>query len=384
MLASVPAPPDQVAVHVAESLVRATSDHGPSAVVVSVSEADGEPLTVTRGHARVLDDRGDPMSPVPLAAEPVFDVGSVTKVVVTTTLCMSLVEEDLLALTAPVSRWLPDFTGGGKEAVTVRDLLEHQAGLWEWWPTYLDGARTCQDALAVVQGLPLRYPARTGRHYSDLGFMLLGEIMARAYGEPLDAAARRRVFEPLGLNDTCYRGRDVAQPSERVVATSVGDWYERRMVRTGAPYPVPRCADSFTGWRRQTLVGEANDGNCWHAFGGVAGHAGLFTTATDLVRLGRALLVALEGNGPWSAEVVREFCSPGRDPGQALGFRVRQGVGGTVVEHPGFPGARFAVLPERRRVAVLLTNRLHTTQEPVGIDASWYELLGAVEKGRAA
>jgi len=384
MLASVPAPPDEVAVHVAESLVRAAPDHGPSAAVVAVSEADGEPMTVLRGHARVLDDRGDPMPPVPLAAEPVFDVGSVTKVVVTTTLCMCLVQEGRLGLTTPVSRWLPEFTGDGKDAVTVRDLLEHQAGLWEWWPTYLDGARTAQDAIGVAQGLPLRYPARAGRHYSDLGFMLLGEIMARACGEPLDTAARRRVFEPLGMHDTGYRSRDVAPSSGRVVATSVGDWYERRMVEAGSPYPVPRCADSFTGWRRHTLVGEANDANCWHAFGGVAGHAGLFTTATDLARLGRALLAALDGSGPWSADVVREFCTPGRDLGQALGFRVEHGVDGTVVQHPGFPGARFAVLPERRRVAVLLTNRLHTTQEPVGIDAEWYKLVEAVEKGRAA
>jgi len=379
MLASVPAPPDDVAVRIAASLVRAAPEHGPSAAVVSVSEADGEPLTVTRGHARVLDDRGGPMPPVPLAAEPVFDVGSVTKVVVTTTLCMCLVQEGLLALATPVSRWLPDFAGGGKDAVTIRDLLEHRAGLWEWWPTYLDGARTSQDALAVVQGLPLRYPACTGWHYSDLGFMLLGEIVARAYGEPLDAAARRRVFEPLGLRDTGFRSRDVGQSSERVVATSVGDWYERRMVQTGEPYPVPGCADSFSGWRGHTLVGEANDGNCWHAFGGVAGHAGLFTTATDLARLGHALLAALAGHGPWSADVVREFCGAGRDPGQALGFRVRKGVGGTVLQHPGFPGARLAVLPERRRVAVLLTNRLHSTQEPAGIDAEWRELIEAVE-----
>jgi CubicO group peptidase (beta-lactamase class C family) len=324
------------------------------------------------------------MPPDPLPEEPVFDVGSVTKVAATTTLCMHLVDDGRLDLGSPVSQWLPGFTGEGKDTLTVRDLLEHQAGLWEWWPTYLDGAGTTQDPLDVVGDLPLRHRPRSGRHYSDLGFMLLGEVIAQVYGEPLDRIVRRCVFEPLGMHDTGYRGCE-AMPSVpsvssgRVVATSVGDWYERRMVDTGSPYPVPCRSSSFGRWRTHTLVGEVNDGNCWHAFGGVAGHAGLFTTAADLMRLGRALLAALDGAGPWSRDVVGEFFRPGRDPGQALGFRVRRGARGAVVHHAGFPGARFAVLPERARVVVLLTNRLHTLGEPVGIDAPWDELVEAVE-----
>jgi CubicO group peptidase (beta-lactamase class C family) len=261
----------------------------------------------------------------------------------------------------------------------VRDLLEHQAGLWEWWPTYLDGAGTGRDAIDVAQGLPLRHRPRIGRRYSDLGFMLLGEIVAREYGESLETVARRHVFDPLGMHDTGYRGRAAAASSDRVVATSVGDWYERRMVETGSPYPVPLRVDTFSGWRTHTLWGEVNDGNCWHAFGGVAGHAGLFTTVTDLMRLGRALLAALDGAGPWSPDVVGEFFRTGRDPGQGLGFRVRNGLHSRVLHHAGFPGARFAALPERRRVAVLLTNRLHTTGEPVDIDAEWDQLVAAVE-----
>jgi CubicO group peptidase (beta-lactamase class C family) len=278
-----------------------------------------------------------------------------------------------------VWHFLRAFTGNGKETVTVRDLLEHQAGLWEWWPTYVAGARTAEDALALVQSLPLRRPPRTGRHYSDLGFMLLGEIVARVHDEPLDHLARRKVFEPLQMARTGYRPRGRAAPTEGAVATSLGDWYERRMVDTGSPYPVGLDGAAFAGWRTHTLVSEANDGNCWHAFHGVAGHAGLFTSASDLLRLGRALLESLGGCGPWSAELVREFCRPGRDARQGLGFWLREG--GAVVEHPGFPGARFAGLPDRQRLLVLLTNRLHTTGEPPSVDAAWDEL---VEKAEAA
>lgn len=362
---------------VADALVPASPAGAPSAAAVGIWEAGGDPVTVVRGHAQTLDEVGRPLPrPAPLAEDPVFDVGSVTKIAAATALCMTAVDKGL-RLESPVARWFSAFAGEGKETLNVRDLLEHQAGLWEWWPTYLDGARTAEDALALVQALPLRRPPRTGRHYSDLGFMLLGEIVARENGQALDVAARRQIFEPLQMKDTGFRQRGEAIPTRGVVATSVGDWYERRMVDSGSPYPVPLAGESFTGWRTHTLVGEANDGNCWHAFNGVAGHAGLFTTAADLLRLGRGLLASLDGHGLWSPDVVREFCRPGRDAVQGLGFRVRSG--GSVVEHPGFPGAHFAVLPERQRVAVLLTNRLHTTGEPATVDSAWNELVEATE-----
>jgi serine-type D-Ala-D-Ala carboxypeptidase len=379
MLAVVTSALPAVAARIADSLVRGAPERGPSAAVVGVWGTGDEPVIVTRGYARILDEHGRPMPPVPLAEEPVFDVGSVTKVATTTTLCMHLVETGRLGLDEPVSHWLPGFTGEDKATVTVRDLLEHQAGLWEWWPVYLDPAGRGRHPLDVVQRLSLRYRPRTGRRYSDLGFMLLGEIVARAYDAPLQAVARRVVFDPLGMPDTGYRDGADSAPSDRVVATSVGDWYERRMVETGSPYPVPLRADVFQGWRMHTLVGEPNDGNCWHAWGGVAGHAGLFTTVTDLLGLGTAHLSSLEGGGPWSRDLVAEFLAPGREPTQALGFWLRPGAHGAVVEHSGFPGARFAVLPERRRVVVLLTNRLHTTGEPISLDHAWSELVEAVE-----
>ncbi len=359
-------PLDSVVRSITEGLLSAPG-HGPSAVAVGVSDLEHDLVRSVRGHARVLGLA----DPAPLADEPVFDVGSVTKVVVTTGLVMTLVDRRALGLDDPVVHWFP----GLDEHITVRDLLEHQAGLWEWWPMYVAGATTAAEAMTVIQELPLRYAPRSGRHYSDLGFMLLGEIVAAELGAPLDEVAAAELFEPLGLRSTCFRP---VERSIRVVATSPGDWYEQRMVDTGSPYPVPVRSDAFAGWRTHPLVGEVNDGNCWHAFGGVSGHAGLFTTVPDLTRFGRAVLSSLRGLGPWSADVVAEFVRPGRDAGQGLGFRVSPA--GTVW-HPGFPGARFAVVPDRGLVVALLTNRLHTTGEPRGIDPEWAQLIQAVEAG---
>ena len=363
-------------------LVASEPTLGPSAVAVGIGDAHHDLVSVVRGQRQALDDTGQPLvDPSSLPDEPVFDVGSVTKVVVTTALCLSLVEAGRLRLDAPLSRWFPEFAAEPKVGVTVRDLLEHRAGLWEWWPTYCAGARTPEQALRVVRELPLRHPPGSGRRYSDLGFMLLGEIVSREYDAALADVARDVLLTPLGMDSSGYREPFTA-PDDRVVATSLGDGYERRMVDTGSPYPVSADVRDFDGWRTRTLLGEANDGNCWHAFGGVAGHAGLFTTVPDLLRFGRALLGSLTGEGPWSPGAAGQFCAPGRDRGQALGFRVAAGAAGPVVQHPGFPGCHLGVLPDRGRVVVLLTNRLHTQGEPATTVAdAWSELVETVEVG---
>ena len=360
---------------VAAGLLAGSPTQGPSAVVVGITEREREPVLVTRGHGVTLDDSGRPIDSPMLADDPVFDVGSVTKVVVTTALTMSLVDRGRLRLDDAVANWFSDFAGAGKDAVTVRDLLEHRGGLWEWWPTYTFGASGPNETVDLVQRLPLRYASRSGRHYSDLGYMLLGEIVARELGEPLDVAAQRHVFGPLGMTASAFRPAGAAGQPEGVVATSLGDWYERRMIDSGSPYPVPVSVDSFTGWRTHVLVGEANDGNCWHAFGGVAGHAGLFTTASDLLRFGCALLSSLDDEGPWSAAVVEEFLRPGRDAEQALGFRVGEDGPARVVGHSGFPGVQLGIIPGRGRVVVLMTNRLHTRGEPRTLDDEWSQLV---------
>ena len=308
----------------------------------------------------------------PLRTDTIFDLGSITKVVVTTAAVMSLVQAGALDLEAPVSSWLDGFAGPDKRRVTLVHLLTHRAGLWEWWPVYFR-ARDRAAAIEFVCALDLRYPVGAGRHYSDLGFMLLGEIVRRATGEELDAVARRLVLDPLGMRDTGFLPAPALRP--RIAATSRGDRHERAMVATGDPYPVREDPAQFRGWREHTLVGEVNDGNAHHAFGGIAGHAGLFSTARDLAAFGQAFLAG--GAGVWDAATVQRFTRDHTDPGQGLGFWTRRHAG-LGFGHGGFPGTELLVLPERGLVVVLLTNRLHARGQASPIDAPWRDVLRIV------
>jgi serine-type D-Ala-D-Ala carboxypeptidase len=357
----------------------AASDSAPPGAVVHVSR-DG---SVVCERARGLAQRAEAGSAArAMRPDTVFDLGSISKVFATTAAVMALADRGRLDLDAPVSTWLEGWDGGDRGRVTVRDLLEHRAGLWEWWPVYFH-AREPVAAIACVASLPLLYRVGERRAYSDLGFMLLGEIVRRVAGEALDVAVRRLVHAPLGLSETTYRPAGAL--AARCAATSHGDAIEREMVATGRPYPVTVDPSAFAGWRQATLVGEVNDGNAHHAFGGVAGHAGLFSTARDLGVFGAALAAGGEHDGRrvWQRETVARFTADGRERGQGLGFWTRrlEGTGAgdaAAFGHSGFPGAQLAVLPASATVVVLLTNRLHCRGPAQPVDALWRDLLVAV------
>lgn len=361
-------------------LVAGAPDQGPTGAVLAVADAQGALEEVAVGARQTHGAGGRLAHPPPVTPATRFDVGSVTKVAVTTALLMVLRGRGLLDLDAPVATWLPAFRGDGKERVTVRDLLLHRGGLWEWWPVYVHAGER-DAALAFVQRLPLRYPPGSVRRYSDLGFMLLGAVAEQLGGAPLEVLAERLVFAPLGMAASGYRrrgGPDAPPDPAGFAATSRGDSYERAMVASGEPYPVAERPDAFAGWRTRVLCGEANDGNAFHAFGGVAGHAGLFTTAADLCRFGLALLGRAGHERPWPAAVAQEFLVEGPDPGQALGFRTATAGGLRLAGHGGFPGAELAVIPRRGLAVALLTNRLHPQSTPVPIEPAWRAILDAV------
>jgi CubicO group peptidase (beta-lactamase class C family) len=303
--------------------------------------------------------------------ETIYDLASITKVAVTAPLLMSLVEAGTVRLDQPVAIWLPEWNNTPFAAVTMRTLLAHRSGLWEWRPVYMHSSDT-DRSIAFVTSTQPRYTPGAGHHYSDLGLMLAGEVVRRAAHGSLAELARDRLFKPLGLET--IRFNPPVSLRERIAPSSRGDSYEERMVATGEPYPIPELGQPFEGWRRHTLVGEVNDGNAHHAFGGEAGHAGLFGSARELARLGEAVA----GAQLTSAATLQSFLDEPFDRGQGLVFRTGTLLGRRTFWHAGFTGTRWLCCPHLELVVVLLTNRLMRPGEPVPLDDVWESVLAAV------
>jgi len=276
-----------------------------------------------------------------------WDVASLTKVIATTTALMLLVERRRVDLDAPVARYLPEFNGPGTAAVTVRHLLTHTSGLRAWLPLNRL-ARDSGAAMRIVFEQTPRVPPGTRMEYSDVNAILLGDIVYRAAGAPLDQFAAREIFAPLGLRAMMFR------PPRRLVA---------RIAPTGV-------------WRGHPVAGVVNDQNAVR-LGGVAGHAGLFATAADVARFAQFML--WEGAPPGEggprllkAETVRAFTAiavPARRGSSArtLGWEAvptgeTVSSAGTLLGprsygHTGWTGTSLWIDPDRGIFVLLLTNR---------------------------
>lgn len=355
----------------------------PAGVVLGVS-IGGRRTTVASGHATAAapsmpGNHDDPSAPSPVTVDTAFDLASVTKVAGTTAALLKLVSSGELRLDSAVLEFIPEFSG--HDETTIRDLLLHRAGLWEWQPLYLSPAID-EGGAPVLDGIPPRYPLRSGRHYSDLGFLFLGRVIERVTGRGLDSALRELVFSPVGMINTFFAPptSSLAATAVPVAASAIGDRAEQTMVDTGEPYPVRWRANGFS-WREHQLISEANDGNCFHAFGGIAGHAGLFSTAHDLLGLAEALSGHGVGGNFAKPDTVAEFFAPGDEATQALGFRRTMinisGAEHALLWHPGFTGCAVGVLPELGLGISLLSNRLLTRSTPLATVQLWEPVVSA-------
>jgi len=300
--------------------------------------------------------------PEPMTTGHVFDLASLTKVFATTFGVMLLVDDGKIQLDVPVRTYLPEFSGPHKDSVTVRHLLTHSGGLYQWQPLYYHG-RNSEETLEYICQLPLKYHVGADRHYSDLGFMLLGYIIEKQSGQSLDTFLKERLYHPLGLQHTTFRPKDFGE--KQFAATSHGNPFERHMVADDDfGYRCTEAVDDFTGWRRYTLVGEVNDGNSYYANGGIAGHAGLFSTIDDLQVLVNLLLDRGGDNGKHiiSESAINRFLTKD-EYGNGLGWGMSPGVikftnppDGSF-GHTGFTGTYVLVIPEEQFSVIFLTNR---------------------------
>jgi beta-glucosidase-like glycosyl hydrolase/CubicO group peptidase (beta-lactamase class C family) len=272
-----------------------------------------------------------------------FDLASLTKVCATTPAILRLVADGTLSLDDPVQKWVPAFTGIGKDRVTIRHLLAHNGGL----PAYERYYRTLAGKDAIVAAAaaePLMSEPGSGVTYSDLGFVLLMAVVEKASGEPFALFVQREVFDRLVMTRACFA------------------W-------TDAP-PLADAAPTERDEQRGGVVrGYVHDENAF-AMGGVSGHAGMFATAKDVLRYGVAMLSG--GRGVLPRDLVEQAIHPagiGGDTTRGLGFQMLTSGSwaGTNVPpdtfgHTGFTGTSLWCDPRHDLCVVLLTNRVHPTR----------------------
>jgi uncharacterized protein YbbC (DUF1343 family)/CubicO group peptidase (beta-lactamase class C family) len=312
---------------------------------VASGEIPGVVVLVGRGdeilYHRAWGARALVPERLPMLPDTVFDIASLTKPFGTTLAVMSLVERGAIKLDAPLGRYLREFRPAIFSQVTIRRILTHSAGLPSIPATgaLAGGFPRAARALAAK---PLDYPAGTGFQYSDTGFILLGEVVRRVSGEPLDRYLEKVVFDPLKLRDTTFHPGDSLL--SRVAPTEF--------------------------WQGALLRGRVHDPRA-RLLGGVAGHAGMFSSAADLARICRMLVSqgSLEGRRILRAETVRTMWlrTPDAEGTRALGWDMSSAFSRTMapffppgsVGHTGFTGTAVWLDPPTRSYLIVLTNRVH-------------------------
>jgi len=320
------------------------------------------------GYARIYDRKHAALEiPEPMTTETLFDIASLTKIVGTTTTICWLADQQLLSVDDAVGKFIPAFNSPEKKNITIRHLLTHTSGLLEWYPLYYRASNKKQT-YALIAELPLKDSIGRQRKYSDLGFVILGQIIETISGKPLDVFEREKIFIPLGMLHTTYNPLSSAKFS-KFAATSFGNPYEKRMVYDSSlgfkrKEIIP---DSWHGWRSYVLSGEVNDGNAWYANGGISGAAGLFSTVEDLQKLADLWKNEGEVNGQTfiSKKTISEFLHKDAfgnglgwmmDPANSFMKNAPEGTFG----HTGFTGTSIVVVPSKNLSVILLVNRQHT------------------------
>jgi CubicO group peptidase (beta-lactamase class C family) len=334
----------------------------PGAVVGAQMPKNGETLEhfSERGLAVLQPER------IPMTRRTIFDLASLTKSLATTTATLLLVDEGAVELDAPVAKYLPLFSGRGKEAVTIRHLLSHSSGLKPWRAYHemlLQRERKTGKTLIGPPEARTSVIDRTVRSalvhepgeaavYGDLDFIVLGAVVEAVGGQRLDEFCREKIFGPLDMSDTFFIpiGRDakpLPEPTKRRIAAT------------------ENCP-----WRDRVLWGEVHDPNA-SVMGGVAGHAGLFSTVDDVLKFGRIIIDVWHGRSDaLPKEPLRQFLTRQDLPVSsdwALGWDTpTEGASSSgkhfsknSIGHLGFTGTSLWIDLDREAVIAVLTNRVH-------------------------
>ena len=349
-----PGPPDLSAL---DSLLQSAVEHDEISGAVLLVEHRGKIVYEKAAGMRALMPSREAMT-----TDTIFDIASLTKVVATAPSVMKLVEEGKLRLDDPVSRYLPDFTSNGKDQITIRMLLTHISGLAPDPP--LDAARSGKSAIyAEINQEELAAPPGMRFIYSDTGFIVLGELIEKISGVGLNEYARRNIFEPLHMQETRF--------------LPPADWNPRIAPTEEIDLPAGGKPGSGQG---HVLRGTVHDPTA-RAMGGVAGNAGVFSTALDLAKfcvmvLSGGRVLGADGGRILSEASIQKMTSPQSPPWipaiRGLGWDIDSQYSSPRGEffslgsfgHTGFTGTSIWIDPESETFVILLTNSVHPYRRP--------------------
>jgi len=307
------------------------------------------------GHSSLVPEISE------LREDTIFDIASLTKVIATTTALMLLVRDKYLEVDDKASKFIPSLVKYGKSDITLRHLLSHSSGLPAWKPYYkevcnndrmIPNHTTKNLIYEMVHKEKLIYPLGEDFQYSDLGFILLEEVIEKVSGQSLENFCDERIFSPLGMKNTFYiklaDKRNLAK--EKFAATE-------------------ECP-----WRKRVLRGEVHDANAY-AMGGVAGHAGLFAIGGDIYIFAKEILEIFRGReGMIPKEILEKFIKRQeivKHSSRALGWDTPSRIFSTSgryfsnesIGHTGFTGVSLWIDLKREIIVILLSNRVHPTRE---------------------
>jgi len=340
------------------TLDRAVADSAFPGAMVIVGSHDRILASYGAGHL----DWGGRVTPAPNDST-LWDMASLTKVIALTSAMMQLVESGSVDLDAPVQRYLPTWVGPNKDKVTVRHLLTHSSGLPAWRPLYKEAA-DADAAMQLAYATPLDTLPGVRMVYSDIGGILMGEIVRAVSGERIDQYFAKHIAVPLKLHESVF---------------------------LPPPALVPRIAPTeIDPWRQRQLRGEVHDENAF-MLGGVSAHAGLFSSGRDLARIAQLYLNhgALGTVRIWKAETIAQFTTVQDSlfSNRALGWETPTGTNSAghlmkrpAFGHTGFTGTSIWIDPSRDLFIVLLTNRVNPTRANTKITAVRQALADSVVK----
>ncbi len=329
----------------------------PSAVYL-VAEKGEIVLHKALGFAVVEPER------IEAKVDTIYDLASLTKVLVTGLLAAKLIENESLGIGDKLAQFLDEFVQRDISDITVKQLLIHTSGLQAWLPLYLPEAESTRVSLRIAD-LPLVDPGASVV-YSDLNFILLQNILEKILQKPLNEAFHAEISKPLDLKNTCFN-----PPEDRrgkIAASELGNGYERQLCQE----KYPEIHNPQFAIRNDVIWGEVHDGNAYF-MGGVAGHAGLFSTAEDVFKIAQQFLpnytTLLK---PETCEFFRTNFTKRMNEDRSFSFQLASTPDSTAGSkmspesfgHLGFTGTSLWIDPVKERVFILLTNRTHNHDLP--------------------